>query len=119
LCAVKLGQFVVREKSYEPKLIEEKMDTNDKNPDEYNGLPEVCTIREACRTEKCGRTSVYKRINEGHYVAYKTGSRTLLDVASLRAYRKRYKPRGDGSAAPVMPSPKKPKGHLSGEQAIG
>ncbi len=51
-------------------------------------LEELCSIKDACFTEKAGRTTIYKRIKEGHYKAFKIGGSTRLTVASLKAYRK-------------------------------
>ena len=48
-------------------------------------LEELCTIKDACFTEKAGRTTVYKRIKEGYYQAFKLGSSTRLSVASIKA----------------------------------
>jgi excisionase family DNA binding protein len=50
-------------------------------------LEELCTIKQACFSEQAGRTTIYKRIKEGHYKAYKIGGSTRLSVASLKAYR--------------------------------
>ncbi len=50
-------------------------------------LEELCTIKQACFSEKAGRTTIYKRIKEGHYKAIKIGGSTRLTVASLKAYR--------------------------------
>lgn len=52
-----------------------------------SSLEELCTIKQACFTEKCGRTTLYKRIAEGHYKAVKIGKSTRIVVASLKAYR--------------------------------
>ena len=53
----------------------------------------LCTVKEACFSEKCGRTTIYKRVNAGVYVAVKIGGSTRLIVASLLAYRRRIEPR--------------------------
>lgn len=50
-------------------------------------LEELCTIKQACFSEKAGRTTIYKRIKEGHYKAIKIGGSTRLTLASLKAYR--------------------------------
>jgi excisionase family DNA binding protein len=50
-------------------------------------LDQLCTIKQACYTEKAGRTTIYKRIKAGHYVAYKIGGSTRLSLASIKAYR--------------------------------
>ena len=36
-------------------------------------LEDLCTIKQACFSEKAGRTTVNKRIKEGHYKAFKIG----------------------------------------------
>lgn len=51
-------------------------------------LEDLCTIKQACFSEKAGRTTIYMRIKEGHYTAYKIGGSTRLTLASLRAYRR-------------------------------
>jgi excisionase family DNA binding protein len=55
-------------------------------------LETLCTVKEACYTEKAGRTTVYKRIKLGFYKAYKIGGSTRLSVASLKAYRQQFQP---------------------------
>ena len=52
-------------------------------------LDALCTIKEACLSEKAGRTTIYKRIKLGIYEAYKIGGSTRLTVASIKAYRQR------------------------------
>jgi excisionase family DNA binding protein len=52
-----------------------------------NTLEEGCTIKEACLSEKAGRTTIYKRIKLGVYRAYKIGGSTRVSVASIKAYR--------------------------------
>lgn len=51
-------------------------------------LETLCTIKDACFTEKAGRTTIYKRIKEGHYKAFKIGGSTRLTLSSIQAYRK-------------------------------
>jgi excisionase family DNA binding protein len=63
----------------------------------------LCTVKEACFTEKAGRTTIYKRIKEGHYRAFKIGGSTRISVASLRAYRKPKVPTGIAPAATGAP----------------
>jgi hypothetical protein len=55
-------------------------------------LEALCTIKEACFTEKACRTTIHKRIKLGFYKAYKIGGSTRLSVASLRAYRQQFLP---------------------------
>lgn len=50
-------------------------------------LEELCTIKQACFSEQAGRTTIYKRIKEGHYKAFKIGGSTRLSIVSLKAYR--------------------------------
>lgn len=52
-------------------------------------LEQLCTIKQACFSEKAGRTTVYARIRAGHYQAVKIGGSTRLLVSSLKAFRKR------------------------------
>jgi excisionase family DNA binding protein len=51
-------------------------------------LEDLCTIKQACFSEKAGRTTIYNRIKEGHYKAYKIGGSTRLSLASVREYRR-------------------------------
>ena len=53
-----------------------------------NESEKLCTIKEACLSEKAGRTTIHKRINAGIYKKYKIGGSTRLSVASILAYRK-------------------------------
>ena len=55
-------------------------------------LEELCTIKQACFSEKAGRTTIYKRIKEGHYTAYKIGGSTRLTMASIKLFRKTLNP---------------------------
>jgi excisionase family DNA binding protein len=48
----------------------------------------VYSIPEVCRTANSGRTTVYKAINEGHLVAHKRGSRTIIFSEDLERWLK-------------------------------
>lgn len=67
-------------------------------------LEELCTVKQACFTEKCGRTTLYKRIAEGHYTAVKIGKSTRIVVASLKAFRQPYPTACQGNPAPLSVS---------------
>lgn len=51
-------------------------------------LEQLCTVKEACYSERAGRTTIYARIRAGHYKAVKIGGSTRLLVSSLKAFRK-------------------------------
>lgn len=55
----------------------------------FNSLEEICTIADACISEKCCRTTIYERIWSGDYEALKMGRSTRLLVRSLKAFRDR------------------------------
>ena len=46
----------------------------------------VYSILEACKNANSGRTTVYKAINEGHLVAHKRGSRTIIFAQDLERW---------------------------------
>lgn len=48
----------------------------------------VYSIPDACKTANSGRTTVYKAIKEGHLVAHKRGSRTLIFSEDLARWLK-------------------------------
>jgi hypothetical protein len=68
------------EVTHEPKMKDMTMSNS-------NELEPLCTIKEACFTEKAGRTTIYRRIKQGAYKKYKIGGSTRLSVASIKAFR--------------------------------
>ena len=46
----------------------------------------VYSVPEACKNANSGRTTVYKAINDGHLVAHKRGSRTLIFSEDLERW---------------------------------
>ena len=46
----------------------------------------VYSIPEVCKNANSGRTTVYKAINEGHLVAHKRGSRTIIFSQDLERW---------------------------------
>lgn len=48
--------------------------------------PLAIPILEACRLVGCGRSKFYQIINENQIAVIKLGRRTLVPVASLRAF---------------------------------
>jgi excisionase family DNA binding protein len=50
--------------------------------------PLVYSIPEVCKNANSGRTTVYKAINEGHLVAHKRGSRTIIFSEDLERWLK-------------------------------
>jgi excisionase family DNA binding protein len=46
----------------------------------------VYSIPEVCENSNSGRTTVYKAINEGHLVAHKRGSRTIIFSQDLERW---------------------------------
>jgi excisionase family DNA binding protein len=48
--------------------------------------PLVYSIPEVCKNANSGRTTVYKAINEGHLVAHKRGSRTIIFSKDLERW---------------------------------
>ncbi len=48
--------------------------------------PIAAPINEACRLSGFSRSEIYRRLAAGDIAAIKNGSRTLVLVASLRAY---------------------------------
>ena len=76
-----------------------------------SSLEELCTVKQACFTEKCGRTTLYKRIAEGHYIAVKIGGSTRLVVASLKAYRRTFGSNTPSSISTLVAEPVQDSGH--------
>lgn len=48
----------------------------------------VYSIPEVCKNTHSGRTTVYKAINDGHLVAHKRGSRTIVFSEDLERWLK-------------------------------
>jgi excisionase family DNA binding protein len=48
--------------------------------------PLVYSIPEVCKNANSGRTTVYKAINDGHLVAHKRGSRTIIFSQDLERW---------------------------------
>ncbi len=48
----------------------------------------VYSIPEVCENSNSGRTTVYKAINDGHLVAHKRGSRTIIFSEDLERWLK-------------------------------
>jgi excisionase family DNA binding protein len=48
--------------------------------------PFVYSIPEVCENTNSGRTTVYKAINDGHLVAHKRGSRTIIFSEDLERW---------------------------------
>jgi excisionase family DNA binding protein len=48
----------------------------------------VYSIPEVCENSNSGRTTVYKAINDGHLVAHKRGSRTIVFSEDLERWLK-------------------------------
>jgi excisionase family DNA binding protein len=46
----------------------------------------VYSIPEVCENSNSGRTTVYKAINDGHLVAHKRGSRTIIFSEDLKRW---------------------------------
>ncbi|WOH51230.1 helix-turn-helix domain-containing protein [Bradyrhizobium sp. sBnM-33] len=50
----------------------------------------IFSIPEVCKNANSGRTTVYKAINEGHLVAHKRGSRTIVFSEDLERWLKSF-----------------------------
>lgn len=50
------------------------------------GDPLFLRVSEACRMIGVGRTKLYELVASGHVTARKIGSRTLIEMASIRAF---------------------------------
>src|SRR5258708_14655119 len=57
-----------------------------RSPAETNMMPLVYSIPEVCKNANSGRTTVYKAINDGHLVAHKRGSRTIIFSQDLERW---------------------------------
>src|SRR5260370_42516763 len=57
-----------------------------RSPAEINMMHLVYSIPEACKNANSGRTTVYKAINDGHLVAHKRGSRTIIFSQDLERW---------------------------------
>src|SRR5260221_14082470 len=58
------------------------------SPAETNMTLLVYSIPEVCENSNSGRTTVYKAINDGHLVAHKRGSRTIIFSEDLERWLK-------------------------------
>ena len=52
-------------------------------PPNFASALRVCTVPEAAAFLRCSEWDVHQRIRKGHITAFKDGSRTKLEVASL------------------------------------
>ena len=68
-------------------------------------LEQLCTVKEACYSERAGRTTIYARIRAGHYKAVKIGGSTRLLVSSLKAYRRLLEAKVSASTASATDRP--------------